>query len=190
MSTKKGLAFHCHHNTLVDFVYDLAERQQSIRDNKPGEEIPLRLRLLQIIPKGRLPQEGLDEYIKAQTIYEKVLRFLWKAMEAFAKAEADYFEAYKNYHRGAFYEASENEASENYRKAYEASENYRKAYEAYYYKAKQDYWDAREPFYKALKAYYQKNEVAFKKLHEELCPDCPWNGKTIFTRKDANGNWY
>jgi tetratricopeptide (TPR) repeat protein len=179
MSTKKGLAFHCHHNTLVDFVYDLAERQQSIRDSKPAEEIPLRLRLLQIIPKGRLPEEGLDEYIKAQTIYEKVLRFVRKAREAFAKAETDYFEAYKNYHREAFYEASEKEASENYKKAYEA----------YHYKARQDYLDAREPFYKALKAYYEKNEVAFKKLHEELCPDCPWNGKTIFTRKDANGNW-
>ena len=28
------------------------------------------------------------------------------------------------------------------------------------------------------------------KLHEELCPDCPFDGTTIFTRKNNKGEWY
>ena len=27
-------------------------------------------------------------------------------------------------------------------------------------------------------------------LHDKLWPDCPWDGKTIFTRKNAEGIWY
>ena len=29
-----------------------------------------------------------------------------------------------------------------------------------------------------------------ERLHQKLCPNCPFDGKTIFTRKDKNGVWY
>jgi len=36
-----------------------------------------------------------------------------------------------------------------------------------------------------------KNFMPFlEKLHGELCPDCPWNGGTIFTRRNDAGEWY
>jgi hypothetical protein len=148
----QGLAFHCHHNKLVEFVYDLGERQQVIRDDKPEEEIELRLRLLQIIPEERLPQKGLDEYMRAWEVCKKTLQAYYKAANAFYR--------------------------------YWIKEEY------YKYKAERDYYKAIKAYNKLERAYYQKNKVALEKLHKELCPDCPWNGKTIFTRKDAKGNWY
>ena len=46
---------------------------------------------------------------------------------------------------------------------------FRKAWEAYY--------KASKAYDKAMEAYYQQIE----KLHKEEHPDCPWNGKTIFS---------
>uniref|UniRef100_A0A6M3Y2H3 Uncharacterized protein n=1 Tax=viral metagenome TaxID=1070528 RepID=A0A6M3Y2H3_9ZZZZ len=73
-------------------------------------------------------------------------------------------------------------AWEVYRKAWEV---YRKAWEACS-KAEEVYRKAREDYRKAEEA-HRKDIV---KLHAELCPDCPWDGSTIFTRKDKDGNWY
>ena len=42
----------------------------------------------------------------------------------------------------------------------------------------------------ALDAYIEMNKDEFTKLYEELCPDSPWNGKTIFTRQDKDEVWY
>jgi hypothetical protein len=30
----------------------------------------------------------------------------------------------------------------------------------------------------------------FEILHKKLCKKCPWNGTTIFTRKNESGIWY
>ena len=32
--------------------------------------------------------------------------------------------------------------------------------------------------------------VELEALHAELCPDCPWDGTTIFTRRNEAGEWY
>lgn len=69
-----------------------------------------------------------------------------------------------------------------------------KAGEAYY-KAVKAFDKAREAYDKAGKAYY-KARGAFDKavftalplleeLHRELCPNCPWDGKTIFSREEV-----
>ena len=50
---------------------------------------------------------------------------------------------------------------------------FRKAREAYY-KAREASWEA---YYNAREAYTPQIE----KLHKEEHPDCPWNGKTIFS---------
>ena len=63
------------------------------------------------------------------------------------------------------------------RKAYvKAGEACVKAWEAYG-KAWKACVKAGEAYGKAWEAYYPEME----KLHKELCPDCPWNGKTIFS---------
>ena len=75
------------------------------------------------------------------------------------------------------------------RKAYyKAGEAYDKVREAYY-KAGEAYDKVREAYYKAGEAYYKAwkaRDKALKapqieKLHREEHPDCPWNGKTIFS---------
>lgn len=47
-----------------------------------------------------------------------------------------------------------------------------------YKKAKKTYEKAKKAYEKAKKTC----EPEILKLHKELCPDCPWNGETIFPR--------
>ena len=77
-------------------------------------------------------------------------------------------------------------AREAYDKAWEAlnkaGEAYDKAGEAYD-KAGEALNKAREAYDKAREAYDKapiKNKKAIEKLHAKECPNCPWNGKTIF----------
>ena len=118
-----GLALHCHHDVLWEFCYSYDERVKCIKETKPKEEHPLRLKLLKIVPNNRLPG--------------------------------------RNSPAGKAYDEA--------RKAYDEA---RKAYDS------------------AGKAYLAKYKVELDALHKEMCPDCPWDGKTIFTRKDKKGNWY
>lgn len=50
-------------------------------------------------------------------------------------------------------------------------------------------WAVGGATYEKAWAAYKEAEVAYKpdliKLHEELCPGCPWDGKTIFSRRDS-----
>ena len=46
--------------------------------------------------------------------------------------------------------------------------------------------EARKAYNEAWEAY----EPEIIKLHEELCPNCPWDNSTIFTRKDKDEKWY
>ena len=137
---KSGLAFHCHHDALIEYVYDYAGRVESIKLYKPKEEQELRLKLFQMIPLDRLPQKGLKAYDKAREAYYKTREAYYKARE------------------------SSDKTREAYDKAREASD-----------KA----WEASD---KVWEAYYKANEKEIEKLHKELCPDCPWDGKTIFRR--------
>jgi len=82
-------------------------------------------------------------------------------------------------------------AREAYDKAWEA---YFKAWEAYdkareaYDKAREACDKAREACDKAWEAYdkaLETSKAEISKLHDELCPNCTWNGKTIFANKDG-----
>ena len=117
MPIKSGLAFHCHHDTLIEYVYDFDERVATINNWKPAEEQELRLRLFKMIPETRLPKNGRKAY---------------------------------------------SEALEAYREAWKAYSEVEKAYS------------------EAEKAYIEGHRLFFKKLHKELCPDCPWDGHSIF----------
>ncbi len=64
-----------------------------------------------------------------------------------------------------------------------------------YVKAEKVYDKAWKVYVKARKAYYEAREVCdkeltlhkdyFDKLHMELCPNCPWDGETIFSNKEG-----
>ncbi len=131
---KSGLAFHCHHDTLIEVVSDYDERVKFIKESKPAGEQALRLRLFQLIPEDRLPGKDSME------------------LEAYFKTREAYFKTREAYDK----------ARQAYDKAKEAN-----------YKA----WKARN---KAKEAYFKKYQVEIEELHKELCPDCPWDGTTIF----------
>jgi len=137
----KGLAFHCHHDTLVEYVYDYEERVKVIKQTKPKDEQELRLRLFKMIPDELLPKKGLATYLKTGDAY-------YRARDAYDSA---------------------------WDACHSAWDAYDKAWYAY-----DKAWDA----------YYTNNKTTLEKLHAKLYPDCPWNGETIFTRKDDKGNWY
>ncbi len=64
----------------------------------------------------------------------------------------------------------------------EVGQAYDKAWQAYD-KARQAYDKARQACDKARQAYVKAlndNEEAIEALHLKECPDCPWNGRTIF----------
>ena len=146
---KSGLAFHVHHNILIEFCYDYDERDKVIKRDKPRSERKLRLRLFQLIPLNRLPKKGLRAYLKAWENCIKARETYYKTIEA-------------------------------YNKAWEALD---KAGETYY-KAIEAYNKAREALDKAGEIYLKVNKQALEKLHTELCPDCPWDGETIFSKEE------
>ena len=129
----KGLAFHCHHDELVEYCHDYDERVRFIEVNKPKDEQELRLRLFKLIPDDLVPGKDSKEYAASA-----------KAWEAYGKARATYGKAW-----------------EAYEKAWVASA---KAWEAYL----------------AREAYLAKYGQELDALHEKLCPDCTWDGETIF----------
>ena len=87
---KSGIAFHCHHDRLAEYIYDYNGRGSYIKKRKPLEERGLRLRLFRIIPRDRLPEEGLEDCIKAGKAY-------YEAERALVKADKDYIGLQETY---------------------------------------------------------------------------------------------
>ena len=114
-----GFAFHCHHDTLFEWVAGYDERVAFIKEYKLKREVTRRLKLFQMIPEDRIPKALL----KAREAYDKAIEARAKAIEAYGKAIEAYGKAEGKY------------------------------------------------------------TPQMKKLHSELCPDCPWNGKTIFPKE-------
>ncbi len=131
---KSGLAFHCHHNVLVEYVYDYDSGVEYIHESIPQEEQELRLKLFQLIPSDRIP--GQDSVT-------------WKA----------YVTAWKAYVTAWLACVTE---QQDFRTAWEYSKTA---------------WKANV---KAGQAYVKAHKKEIEALHTELCPNCSWNGNTIF----------
>ena len=114
---KSGLAFHCHHDMLYEWVTDYDARVEYIKHVKPVEEQELRLRLFRMIPSNRLP----PLLVEAGAVYVN-------AWVAYNRARATY---------------------------------------------------RLPPLLVEAWAVYD-NDI--KALHSELCPNCPWDGHTIFPK--------
>jgi hypothetical protein len=158
--TEISFAWHVHHNILLEPLTEpITNRIAYIKKEKPIEEQPLRLRLLKEI-KGKLPLtvvKAWEAHVKAREAYDKAWEAYVKAWEAHVKAREAHDKAW-----------------EAYDKAWEA---YVKALEAHV-KANEAYVKAWEAYVKALEEC--KKEI--KELHKKECPNCPWDGKTIFSK--------
>ena len=65
MKTIKGFAIHCHHDILLEWCYDFAERVKYIKSDKPEDEQKIRLKLFKMLPKKALkdiPKNYLEAY--------------------------------------------------------------------------------------------------------------------------------
>jgi len=125
-SCNRGIAFHIHHDLLVEWCSDYNKRVEEIKETKAPEEQALRLQLFKLIPANRLTSK------------------LITACKAYNKAQKAYIKALKTPGKP---------------------------------------WEARD---KILEACIPQ----LGRLHGELCPHCPWDGHTIFTRKNDAGEWY
>jgi hypothetical protein len=124
----EGMYWHCHHDVLLEWVWDYIGRVNGICFLKPANEIDLRLRLFKPVI-GQLPS-------------------------AVAEAAANYAAAWKRYAQACKCESS-----------------------MYDFKAASDAWYAASLALAEVLINY-KQEI--EELHKQECPDCPWDGRTIF----------
>ena len=156
-NNKQGFFWHVHHEKLMEWCHSYDERAEYIRTEKSSDEQETRLRLFQPV-KGNLPEEVI------------------KAGRARDKASRAYDEAYRA-------------NDEAYRARDEARRTYDKAWLTYY-KARRAYneadraydeaWQVRNEARQAYDEAVSRNMSAIEALHAEECPNCPWNGHTIF----------
>ena len=88
------------------------------------------------------------------------------------KADAEWEKAYAEWEKAY---AEREKAYAEREKAYAERE---KAYDK-----REKAYAEREKAYDEREKAYAENEPEISKLHQELCPDCPFDGHTIFTRE-------
>jgi hypothetical protein len=161
MKIKTGFAFHLHHEKLAEWCADYDGRVKYIKSDKPKDEQPLRLKLFRLIPTEQLPAEWRKAYAEWQKAYAE-----WqKAGAEWQKADAEWQKA----------DAEWQKAGAEWQKA--GAE-----------------WQKADAEWQKADAEWQKAGAElspfFEILHKKLCKKCPWNGTTIFTRKNESGIWY
>ena len=156
MSTTQGLAFHVHHMKLVEWCYNLDERVQYIRDCKPAEEVPTRLRLLAMV-KGPLSpalQKALERG-NAMRVKGNAMRDKGHAM--WVKGSAMRVKGYAMLAKGQVMWAKG-----------------------------QAMWreglDMRYKGYAMIDAAIAAHMPELERLHALECRACPWDGTAIFPR--------
>ena len=88
MVTKITYYWHIHHDTLCEGTTDIKERMAYIKDNKPPNEIPLRLKLMQKVKSpSKLPREWKEVYQKWVVADQKWGEAYQKREEAYQKWE-------------------------------------------------------------------------------------------------------
>ena len=132
--------WHIHHDTLLEPLTEpLKNRIDYIKENKPKEEIALRLKLLKPV-KGKLSKELVEAGKKCDEAGKK------------------YNEARKKYDEAG-------------KKCDEAGKKYNEE--------RKKYDEERKKYDEAGKKY----EPQLEALHKKECPNCTWDGKTIFPDK-------
>ena len=145
--------WHIHHEVLLEWSDDIQERIDFIQAEKPKHEVEIRLRLLKPV-QGALPPK-LVKARDAYLAYDKAWDAFGKDWDAYVKARAAFGKDWD-----AFVKAS-----------------------VAYAKAGDAFVKAKAAFVKAKAAYnkaYDECLPQIEALHALECPDCPWNGTTIF----------
>jgi len=68
---ESGFAFHVHHDELYEWCWDYDERVEYIKQNKPENEISIRLELFRFIDEKLLPEELLEVGQKHDEVVRK-----------------------------------------------------------------------------------------------------------------------
>ena len=157
-----NFCWHVHHEMLVEWCYDHDGRVEYIRTDKSPREQGLRLRLFRPV-KGQLPQEVFGAgkaCMEAREARDKARKAYDKAAKAYDKAMSltTLFKVWK-------------------KKAHdEAKKVYHEAQRAYF-----EAWDANDKAGMAYSEVLSNHKDEVEALHKQECPDCPWNGRTIFS---------
>ncbi len=162
-----GLYWHIHHDTLVESSANIAERITYIKTHKASKEVELRLALLKPV-HGRLPME-----------VRKALR-KWQSLQKAAVLANETLQATGHEIDQAFRGREHTKGQVN-------------ALYARYDKEREQEGAARgkaniaaDELYYVMRDHYTELEAK----HRAECPDCPWDGQTIFTRYDAEKGRY
>lgn len=146
-----GPFWHIHHDRLLEWSGDIEKRIACIESDKPQEEIGTRLHLMKPV-LGRLP----EEVVEASKAHYEASKAHYEACKAHLEA------ACKAHHKTSMTLDEANKARyEACRAHYEASKTCCEAS-------------------KALDEAIMRNLPAIEALHKQECPNCPWNGTTIF----------
>ena len=169
MQQQVGFFWHVHHGDglLVEWCHSYDERAEYTRTNKFPNEQGLRLRLFQYV-KGQLPQE----VVEAGKAYGE-------AGKAYNKARKAYVEA-----RNAYYATVKKVSNETLKAYNETSKAYNEAVRVYV-ETEKACDEARNAYAEVL----AKHGPEVEALHAEECPDCPWDGKTIFPEDSTLMTW-
>lgn len=162
-----GLVWHGHHEALIEWCYGYHERERYIQEVKAQEEslddITLRLRLFKPV-KGKLPEE-------VSKVFEGVNRArasLEAAAAAYHKARIDQDTAY----------VGMDEAAAAYNKT-------RADLDAARVFLDEASLDLGKAVSNARHITFRSHRAEIDALHSLECPNCPWNGKTIFPDRKA-----
>jgi len=172
--TKPIFYWHIHHGILLEVATEpIKNRIAYINKYKPKHERELRLRLLKPV-KGKLPVEVVEAWSacdKAQSVYNKARSACDKARSAYNKAWSACDKAW----------SARNKAQSVYNKAWsvrnKAQSVYNKAWSV-----RNKAWSAYNKAWSACDKVLLDHKEEIEALHALECPDCPWDGKTIFPK--------
>ena len=151
------LVWHIHHDVLVEpLTESLGTRIEFIKEHKHSSEVPTRMRLMKPV-RGKLPE-------------------LAKAGAELDKARAEWDKAYAEWVKaGAEWDTAGAEWDKAGAEWVKAGAEWDKA-RAEWAKAGAEWDKAGAEWVKAVK------HPSVLALHAKECPNCPWDGKTIFPK--------
>jgi hypothetical protein len=154
-----GFYWHYHREGLIEFCRDYHGHVNFIRTEKAVDEVSVRLRLFKPV-RGTLPEavvQAGQAYAQARKVYDQAAQVCNQAGRVYAQAGQ-----------------ACNQARLVYNLAGQACKQAEEAYD----QAGQALDQAWQAFNRAL----QDNMPAIEALHQQECPNCPWDGTTIFPK--------
>jgi hypothetical protein len=96
-----GLAWHVHHEIMIEWCYDLDERLDYIKSNKPSNEISTRIKCFSLLTQRSIDSLPAD-LNKADADWRKASADLNKADADWRKADADWRKADREFFHTKF----------------------------------------------------------------------------------------